>query len=58
MKLYYPKAIILVSEQDEIGTDNISTYEGCFNKESAMARIELWANGYGFEIQEAWIDGV
>lgn len=56
VKLYYPNAIILISEQGEIGTDKISTYEGCFNEESAMAQIELWAKGYGFEIQEAWID--
>lgn len=56
MKLYWPNAIILVSNHDEIGTDKVSTYEGALNEEAAKAQIELWANGYGFEIQQAWID--
>lgn len=56
MKLYWPNAIILVSEHDEIGTDRISTYEGCIKQESAKAQIELWADGYAYDIQEAWID--
>ena len=56
MKLYWPNAIILVSEHDNIGTDRISTYEGCIKQESAKAQIELWADGYAYDIQEAWID--
>ena len=56
MKLYWPNAIILVSEHDDIGTDRISTYEGCIKQESAKAQIELWADGYAYDIQEAWID--
>ena len=46
LKLYWPNAIILVSEHDDIGTDRISTYEGCIKQESAKAQIELWADGY------------
>ena len=56
MKLYWPNAIILVSEHDDIGTDRISTYEGCIKQESAKAQIVLWADGYAYDIQEAWID--
>ena len=56
MKLYWPNAIILVSEHDDIGTDRISTYEGCIKQKSAKAQIELWADGYAYDIQEAWID--
>ena len=56
MKLYWPCAIILISDNDEIGTDKISTYDGEFDIEKAKAQIDMWKFGYDYDIQEAWID--
>lgn len=53
MKYYWPSANRITDDGRE---ERLFTQESAFSEEKAREQIDIWKNGYGFKLREAWID--
>ncbi len=53
MKYYWSSAKRITDDGRE---ERLFTQEAAFSEEKAREQIDIWKNGYGFNLREAWID--